>query len=134
MCVKQNTYTNKKKKYISRLAKYIEAKSMAISHVQPLLLFVSLFFLPAALGTAIEFSNCHRPLFTGVVNITKVEIIPYPIKYNDNPIFKITGVTCMYYVIIYSLFCWFSITDVSSSPNFKNTFLDKYLWCEHDRL
>ncbi|WZY83413.1 hypothetical protein YC2023_029797 [Brassica napus] len=66
---------------------------MAISHVQPLLLFVSLFFLPAALGTAIEFSNCHRPLFTGVVNITKVEIIPYPIKYNDNPIFKITGVT-----------------------------------------
>ncbi|RID71214.1 hypothetical protein BRARA_C03165 [Brassica rapa] len=96
---------------------------MAISHVQPLLLFVSLFFLPAALGTAIEFSNCHRPLFTGVVNITKVEIIPYPIKYNDNPIFKITGVTSMYYVIIFSGLIsplwvqnYFNICDVTKCP------------------
>ncbi|KAF8113822.1 hypothetical protein N665_0045s0062 [Sinapis alba] len=75
---------------------------MTIYHAQTLLLF----FLPVALGTAIEFSNCEIDIqYTGVVNITKVEIIPYPIKFHDNPIFKISGVTCKV-----------SICDVTKCP------------------
>ncbi|KAL0889253.1 hypothetical protein Bca101_013236 [Brassica carinata] len=32
-------------------------------------------------------------MYKGVVEVTKAEIIPYPVKFHDNPIFKITAVT-----------------------------------------
>ncbi|KAL0717285.1 hypothetical protein Bca4012_066607 [Brassica carinata] len=65
---------------------------MAISQAQPLLLplFVSLLFLPAALG--IRFETCksghHYP-----VDVKTVEIAPYPIKRSTNGNFTITGYT-----------------------------------------
>ncbi|CAH8362927.1 unnamed protein product [Eruca vesicaria subsp. sativa] len=66
---------------------------MVISHAQPLLLFVSIFYLPAVLGTAIEFKNNPYNFNNDFVNVTGVEIIPYPITFYDNPIFKITCFT-----------------------------------------
>ncbi|KAG2315753.1 hypothetical protein Bca52824_018875 [Brassica carinata] len=63
---------------------------MAISQAQPLLLplFVSLLFLPAALG--IRFETCksghHYP-----VDVKTVEIAPYPIKRSTNGNFTITA-------------------------------------------
>ncbi|CAN7069639.1 unnamed protein product [Brassica oleracea var. botrytis] len=67
---------------------------MVISHGQPLLLLllVSLFFLPAALGLTTGFVTCNRTFdYPAVVNT--VEISPDTITSSTNANITITGVT-----------------------------------------
>ncbi|KAF3529659.1 hypothetical protein DY000_02038746 [Brassica cretica] len=58
---------------------------MAISHaLQPLLLLLlSLFFLPAALGAFVNFTNCAVTKSERLVNVTSVRINPYPLGLGD---------------------------------------------------
>ncbi|CAF1704709.1 unnamed protein product, partial [Brassica oleracea] len=67
---------------------------MAISHGQPslLLLLVSLFFLPAALGLSTGFVTCNRTFDYPVV-VNTVEISPDTITSSTNANITITGVT-----------------------------------------
>ncbi|CAN7072101.1 unnamed protein product [Brassica oleracea var. botrytis] len=58
---------------------------MAISHaLQPLLLLLlSLFFLPPALGAFVNFTNCAVMKSERRVNVTSVRINPYPLGLGD---------------------------------------------------
>ncbi|KAF8069717.1 hypothetical protein N665_1138s0004 [Sinapis alba] len=104
---------------------------MAISHAQPLLLlFVYLFFLPAALGTAIEFSNGQHHIYDGVVTVTKVEIIPYPIKFHDNPIFKITAVSSQSLVEKWLTMTFTSLGGISSGDGNIGITNKKFYLCD----
>ncbi|CAH8331653.1 unnamed protein product [Eruca vesicaria subsp. sativa] len=69
---------------------------MAISHgLQPLLLLLllSLFFLPAALGAFVNFTNCGVSNGVRHVNVTSVDVNPYPLGLGENATFTITAVT-----------------------------------------
>ncbi|CAG7862325.1 unnamed protein product [Brassica rapa] len=66
---------------------------MAISHaLQPLLLLLlSLFFLPAALGAFVNFTNCGLSNIDRGINATSVRINPYPLGIGENATFTITA-------------------------------------------
>ncbi|KAL0650974.1 hypothetical protein Bca4012_093665 [Brassica carinata] len=68
---------------------------MAISHaLQPLLLLLlSLFFLPAALGAFVNFTNCRVSKPNRRVNVTSISIDPYPLPLSRLTYFTITAET-----------------------------------------